>query len=314
MQINSLPHVDSLSNGIYAIDTGFHRPRFAAAYLVVEGGHAAYVDTGTNHSVPRLLDTLGAVGLAPEAVSYVIVTHVHLDHAGGAGLLLRSLPKAQLVVHPRGARHMIDPSKLIAGATAVYGEAQVLRAYGDLVPVTSERLLITEDGMTLKLGDRPLLFIDTPGHARHHHCLWDEDSQGFFTGDTFGLSFRDFDVAGRPWVLPTTSPVQFDPEALKTSVNRVMSFAPEHLYLTHYGRVSDVARLGALMQQQIDKMVALVARTSEHNALVDALRSLYLSGARDHGCQLNDAQITELLATDIELNAQGLRIWADQPT
>ena len=311
-----LPYVDSLPHGIHVIDTGFQRPGFDAAYLIVEDGAAAYVDTGTNYSVPRLLAALAAVGLEPEAVAYVIVTHVHLDHAGGAGLLMQSLPSAQLVVHPRGARHMIDPTQLFNSARAVYGDAEMSRLYGVLVAIPPERVLATEDGMTLRLADRALLFVHTPGHARHHHCIWDERSQGFFTGDTFGLSYREFDVAGRPWVLPTSTPVQFEPEPLKASVRRMLDFAPENLYLTHYGRVGDAARLGALMQQQIDAMAALALELANqpqrHAALKDALSRLYLSGIRAHGCALSDEQIQELLATDIELNAQGLQIWVDR--
>ena len=190
--------VESLPHGIHAIDTGFHRPRFDAAYLMVEAGRAAFIDTGTNHAVPRLLAALAATGLAPEAVDWLIVTHVHLDHAGGAGLLLRSLPNARFVVHPRGARHMIDPSALYEGARAVYGDEEMARSYGKLFAVPAERVVSPVDGETLALAGRPLHFIDTPGHARHHHCIWDERSRGMFTGDTFGLSYREFDVGGRP--------------------------------------------------------------------------------------------------------------------
>ena len=107
--------------GIHTIDTGFVRPNFDAAYLVVQDGHAAFVDCGTNHSVPRMLDALGEAGLSPADVDWLMLTHVHLDHAGGAGELMAHLPNARLVVHPRGARHMIDPTQLWAGASAVYG-------------------------------------------------------------------------------------------------------------------------------------------------------------------------------------------------
>ena len=131
--------VQPLGHGIYAIDTGFQRPQFDAAYLMVEAGRAAFIDTGTNHAVPRLLAALGDLGLGPEAVDWVIPTHVHLDHAGGVGLLMQSLPQARLVVHPRGLRHLIDPTALYMGAKAVYGEAEMQRSYGRLVPVPAER-------------------------------------------------------------------------------------------------------------------------------------------------------------------------------
>jgi len=122
------PYAQAIGHGIHAIDTGFQRPRFDAAWLVVENGRAAFVDTGTNHALPRLLGTLEALGLARSAVDWVIPTHVHLDHAGGAGALMRELPDALLWVHPRGARHMIDPARLVASATAVYGPEEMERS------------------------------------------------------------------------------------------------------------------------------------------------------------------------------------------
>lgn len=310
--------VEALPHSIHAIDTGFHRPRFDAAYLMVEAGRAAFIDTGTNHAVPRLLAALTAAGLAPDAVDWLIVTHVHLDHAGGAGLLMESLPSAKLVVHPRGACHMIDPARLFAGASAVYGEAEMARSYGTLMPVPAERVLATHDDMTLHLAGRPLHFIHTPGHARHHHAIWDARSRGFFTGDTFGLSYREFDdAAGRAWLLPSSTPVQFEPEPLKASVRRMLGFAPEWLYLTHFGRVGDVARLGDSMIEQTDAMEVLARRcegrgAERHAALRQGLAQLYLERLRAHGCALDDEAVLGLLEMDVELNAQGLAIWLDR--
>ena len=308
--------VQPLANGVAVIDTGFHRPLFDAAYLLVEGGRAAFVDTGTNDAVPRLLAALEAFGLDRGDVDYVIPTHVHLDHAGGAGLLMQSLPNARLVVHPRGARHLIDASHLIRSATRVYGEAEIERSYGTLVPVPPERVMRTRDGLTLELAGRPLHFIDTPGHAMHHHCIWDEASRGVFTGDTFGLSYREFDTPRGAWIVPTTTPVQFQPEALRRSIDRIAGLAPEHVYVTHYGRVGDVPRLAALLLAQLDEMVAC-ARTvppgpGRHQALMDGLWSIHLARLRAHGVTLPDARIRELLALDLELNAQGIAIWLDR--
>ena len=131
--------IEALGQGIYAIDTGFQRPRFDAAYLLVEDGRAAFIDTGTNHAVPRLLAALDALQLPRSAVDWVIPTHVHLDHAGGAGLLMQSLPEARLLVHPRGLRHMLDPSALYQGAMALYGEAEMQRSYGQLQAIPASR-------------------------------------------------------------------------------------------------------------------------------------------------------------------------------
>ncbi|HEV7913735.1 MAG TPA: MBL fold metallo-hydrolase [Albitalea sp.] len=305
------PHVD----GIHVIDTGFHRPRFDASYLVVEHGRAAFVDTGTNHALPRLLAALAAAGLQPEQVDWVIATHVHLDHAGGAGLLMQQLPNARLVVHPRGERHLVDPTRLMAGARAVYGDEEVARSYGEVVGIAPQRVMTTHDGMTLALAGRPLLFIDTPGHARHHHCIWDERSRSLFTGDTFGLSYREFDSPRGPWVLPTTTPVQFDPAALRASVRRLLAFEPRWMCLTHYGPVGDVQRLGREFLELLDAMVAIglaaAGATDRHAALKQALEAMYLQQVRRHGSAVDDERTLELLAMDIELNAQGIGIWLD---
>jgi glyoxylase-like metal-dependent hydrolase (beta-lactamase superfamily II) len=286
-------HTDDLGFGIYAIDTGFQRPRFDAAYLVVEQGRAAFIDTGTNFAVPRLLETLHALGLTPDAVDYVIPTHVHLDHAGGVGLLMQSLPTATLVCHPRGLRHLVDPSRLWQSATVVYGEEEMRRSYGELVNVPAERA-------------RP---------AKHHHCIWDARSQGWFTGDTFGLSYREFDQDGRAWALPTSTPVQFEPEAMKASIARMLATHPQRMYVTHYGVVHDVPRVAALLSTLVDRMVAIAraAQAERHASIKRQLLVAYTESLREHGCALSEAEIERLLHTDLELNAQGLEVWLGTP-
>jgi glyoxylase-like metal-dependent hydrolase (beta-lactamase superfamily II) len=308
--------LQALGDGVYAIDTGFQRDHFDAAYLLIEHGRAAFIDTGTNHAVPRLLASLQTLGLGVDAVDWVIPTHVHLDHAGGVGLLMQSLPTAQVLVHPRGARHMIDPRALYQGALAVYGEAEMQRSYGTLVGVAAERVVPSHDEMRIEVGGRELLLLDTPGHARHHHCIWDARSRGWFTGDTFGLSYREFDTASGPWILPTSTPVQFEPEALVASVQRMMSYQPTQMYLTHYGRVRDVPRLAELLLTQARAMAEIAEglRTDaqRHEAIKAALLALYLQGLAAHGCPLPRKRQTELLAMDVELNAQGLGVWLDR--
>ena len=307
-------------HGIHTIDTAFQRAHFDAAYLVVEHGRGALVDCGTQHSIPNILAALERAGLAPANVDWLILTHVHLDHAGGAGALMQLLPNARLAVHPRGVRHMIDPSALVAGATAVYGEAEIARSYGAIVPVPAERVVVAEDGHVVDLAGRPLLCRDTPGHARHHLCVWDARSRSWFTGDTFGLSYRELDGPDGPFILPTTSPVQFEPEALKASIARLLSSAPQAMYLTHYDRVVEVERLAADLVEQIDAMVAIAGEADaaaadaddRHTRLRAALAALYLRRARAHRVPLDDAGVLRVIGMDIELNAQGLACWLDR--
>jgi glyoxylase-like metal-dependent hydrolase (beta-lactamase superfamily II) len=308
--------VSDLGDEVYLIDTGFQRPRFDAAYLVVDGGRAAFVDTGTVYAVPRLLAALASVGLGPEAVDWVIPTHVHHDHAGGVGALMRTLPNATCLVHPRGARHLIDPTVLYQGALAVYGADEMARSYGQLVGVPAERVQSSHDGQRIALGGRTLALIDTPGHARHHHCLWDERSRGWFTGDTFGLSYREFDREGQAWILPTSTPVQFEPDALRASIERLLASSPQAVYLTHYGKLGDVAALGdallGLLERMVERAVALREAPERHTALRRMLRQLYVEDLHAFGSPLTDTQIADALAIDIELNAQGLAIWLDR--
>jgi len=316
MEATTPPAFEDLGHGITAIDTGHVRPRFDASHLVVENGRAAFVDVGTSHSAPGLLAALGAKGLPPEAVDYVIVTHVHLDHAGGAGEMMRRLPRARLVVHPRGARHMVDPSKLWAGASAVFGEESVLRSYGAPVPVDASRVVEAKDGFTLELGGRALRFLDTPGHARHHVCIWDEASRSMFTGDTFGLSYRELASERGAFVLPTTTPVQFEPEALLASIDRLVTHAPVAMLLTHYSRVVEIERLAADLRRQTRELVALGRAEDGKPDRAARLRrgaeELFLGWVRDHGTPLAEESVRELLAVDVELNAQGLEVWLDR--
>lgn len=306
----------SADPSIHTVDTGFQRPGFDAAYLIVQDGRAAFVDCGTSLAVPAMLQRLSKAGLDAEAVDWLLLTHVHLDHAGGAGTLLRQLPNARVVLHPRGAPHMIDPSRLIAGATAVYGEQEIARSYGRIEAVPTERVDIADDGHCVELAGRTLRLVHTPGHAQHHYCIWDARSRSWFTGDTFGLSYRELDSARGAFILPTSSPVQFDPEPLKASVRRMLACQPSAMYLTHYGRVDGVERLAEDLIEQIDAMVAIGrqcdGRPDRHRHLVAALRALYLERALAHGCALDQDAVAEVLAMDIELNAQGLACWLDR--
>lgn len=312
-------HATPLAHGIWLIDTGYQRPMFDAAYLIVEQGRAAFVDTGTSLSVPRLLDALKAAGVARDAVDWVIPTHVHLDHAGGAGALMAELPAAQLLVHPRGAKHLINPSVLLGSARAVYGDEAVRHAYGTVLPVEARRVVSSADGMMVALAGRPLTLLDTPGHARHHHCIWDERSQGFFTGDTFGLSYREFDTPHGEWLLPTTTPTQFDPLALRASIERMLAQQPQRMYLTHYGCIDHVAARGQALLDQLDAVVALgervrsqaLATEARHAALADGLTALYLEQLQRLHSPVPRDRALALLAMDIELNAQGMAGWLD---
>ena len=296
-------------NGIFLVDADYLRPGLAAIHLIVEKGRAALVDTGTSHSLPGVLAALDRLGLSPEAVDYVVLTHVHLDHAGGAGAMMRAFPAARLVVHPRGARHMIDPSKLIEGATAVYGADTIAKVYPDILPVDAARVSEAPEGAEFSLAGRKLVCFDAPGHAYHHICIQDATG-GIFTGDVFGLSYRELDVDGRQFVFPTTTPTQFDPEAMHRTVERIVALAPPAVYQTHYGRFTEIAGGARDLLRRLDHIVALALSGTDD--LKEAMTAYLIAEARQHGCDLPTSELERIWAMDVELNTQGLTYWREK--
>jgi glyoxylase-like metal-dependent hydrolase (beta-lactamase superfamily II) len=302
--------------GITAVDTEYMHPGHAASHVIQDAGHAAFVDVGTNYSVPHLLAALEVLGIAREAVDYVFLTHVHLDHTGGAGRLMQELPNARAVLHPRGAPHMIEPEKLIAGSKAVYGEERFQKLYGDLLPIPAARVQVARDGERYRLGGRELELIHTPGHALHHYAVVDTAHASIFPGDTFGISYREMDSARGAFIFPTTSPSQFDPDQLIASIDRMVGYAPESMYLMHFSRVTDVPRLAGNLKAQVRELVRIThsqANAQDRYAAIRAdMLDLWLGLAHEHGAPLSDAQIATLLRSDLDLNTQGLIIWLDR--
>jgi len=303
----------TLNDGITAIDTEYARPLQDASHLIVEAGRAAFVDTGTNDSVPLLIDALYQQDLDVSDVDFVFLTHIHLDHAGGAGLLMQALPNARCVVHPRGAAHMVDPARLIAGTQAVYGVEETRKMYGDIQPIDASRVDAADDEQWFALGGRKMQTLYTEGHALHHYSLHDPQSHGVFTGDSFGVSYRELDTAAGVMIFPTSTPTQFDPEAAHVSIDRIMACNPEQLYLTHYSRVRDLDRLAADMHVSIDAyaQMALANKDAEDlQATIEPLMADYLTGlAMAHGYQGGDEALQFILEVDIVLNSKGLVSW-----
>lgn len=302
-----------LDDGIVAIDTEYARPRQDASHLIIEDGRAAFVDTGINSSVPLLLDALRAHDLDIGDVDYVILTHVHLDHAGGAGLLMQALPNATCVVHRYGAPHMIDPVKLVAGTEAVYGVEETRKTYGTIRPIDASRIHIPGDTDWISLNGRELQLLNTEGHARHHHVISDPRSKGVFTGDSFGVSYRELDTGEGEIVFPTSTPVQFDPVKAHNAVDRIMACEPQQLYLTHFSRVHNLERLAAQMHAGIDAYVKM-AQTLEGDdnrscKLREMLFEYYVDRLDDHGYTGDRESIRAVMGIDVELNAQGLEVW-----
>lgn len=307
------PLITRHPDGIFAVDAQYLHPGHAAVHIIQQGARAAIVDTGANSSIPHVLAALDQLGIAREAVEFLFLTHVHLDHAGGAGTLMQALPNARAYLHPRGVPHMLEPSKLIAGSKAVYGDEAFQQLYGDIVPISADRIVSVTDGQRVRLGDRSFELIHTPGHALHHYAIVDPAHASIFTGDTFGVSYREMDTAKGAFILPTTSPSQFDPEQLIASIDRLMSYAPTSMYLMHYSRVTDVPRLARQLKWQIGEFVRIARENGQaadaHEAICTAMLELWLGLLEEHGSPLRAQDVAALLEGDLELNAQGLLIW-----
>ena len=313
---DQFPNITEFDHGIAAIDTEYARPLQDASHLIVESGRGAFVDTGVNSSVPILIAALQRYDLDPGDVDTVFLTHIHLDHAGGAGLLLQQLPNASCVVHPRGAPHMIDPARLIAGTEAVYGKQQTQKLYGTIRPIDAGRIDIAEDGQRFELNGRELQTFYTEGHARHHYCLSDETSKGVFTGDSFGVSYRELDTAAGEFIFPTTTPVHFDPKEAHKSVDRIMSYEPEHVYLTHYSQVGGLERLAADMHKGIDAFVDIAHENASAEERTEVLQSAifeyFVEGLLQHGFEGDRDTMWSILNIDVKLNTQGIEVWLDR--
>jgi glyoxylase-like metal-dependent hydrolase (beta-lactamase superfamily II) len=314
MNTNSVkPRITRHPDGIFAVDAEYVRPGYAAVHIIQHNGRAAFVDTGTNHSVPHLLAALDELGIAYDSVDYVLLTHVHMDHAGGAGLLLQHLPNARVLIHPRGVPHMIDPSKLVAASQAVYGVEAFRKLYGDVLPVPQDRIVSVSDNYRCDLGGRELELIHTPGHALHHYAVVDRAHAAIFSGDTFGLSYRALDTPQGAFIVPTSSPSQFDADQLISSIDRMMSYAPDSIYLMHYSRVTGTPRLAAMLKSQIREFVRMARQSADlpnvHDAIREQMMAMWLTLLQQQGSTLTTREVSDWLEGDLELNAQGLVIW-----
>src|SRR3569833_2026945 len=204
------PRITRHPDGIFAVDAEYVRPGYAAVHIIQQNGRAAFVDTGTNYSVPHLLAALEELGIARDAVDYVLLTHVHLDHAGGAGLLCHHLPNARVLIHPRGVAPMVEPTKLDAASQGVYGVEAFRNLYGDVLPVPKDRVVSVTDNDRCDLGGRELLLLHTPGHALHHYVIVDRAHSAIFAGETKKQTKQTHKTPQGAFIVPTTSPSQFD--------------------------------------------------------------------------------------------------------
>lgn len=297
---------------IITVDCRYFRPEFAASYLLADGEEAAFIDNNTTHALPLLLEALAREGLRPEQVRYAIITHVHLDHAGGSSALMTACPQAELLAHPKAAPHLIDPSRLIASARKVYGDAVFERLYGQIHPIDASRVRSLQDGEQVALGSGELTFLHTRGHANHHFCIHDPATRSIFTGDAFGLVLPALQRTGT-FAFPSTSPTEFDPVEARGSIGRVLATGAARAFPTHFGEVRDLAGVATQLNAHLDfseKLLAEMESGALSDAEVDAAceartREHYWASLKARGIPVS-SDVRELLEMDLRLNGAGI--------
>lgn len=300
-------------DSVVLIDAHYVAPNKAAVYLILENGRAAFIDNNTSHALPHLMGALQRVGLTPEDVEYAIITHVHLDHAGGTASLLKACPNATVLAHPRAARHIVEPARLVAGAKAVYGEEVFQRLYGDIEGVPADRVRVMQDGEELDWGNRRLRFFYTLGHASHHFCVYDSGSNGVFSGDAFGLGLTDLVRPGPPFLICSTSPPDFDAEEAYRSVRMIEETGADWAFLPHFGSYPDLKQGAAqmihalgLMENILNEAVFGEVREEELDAFC-LMRAGTATRTHLEWCKVSDISFDlAWLGEDIRLNAMGL--------
>lgn len=306
MEEELLIRIDDRIELIDGFDLGM--PGRTGTYVIKED-ELTLIETGPSPSVEYVKQGLVSLGFSLDAVKYIIVTHVHLDHAGGAGLLLEECPNAQVIVHPRGYRHLADPTKLVAGAKMVYGES-FSDLFDPVVPIPEDRLIEKSEGDTLDIGeDCTLQFLDTPGHAKHHFSIYDPVSNGLFTGDAVGIRYEELIDDGVDFFLPSTSPNHFDPDVMHETINRVRDMNLSRIFHGHFGMTLNINEALDQVSEWLDVFVAegekVTKRGETHVELSENLLQRLRSHLRMLGVE-DDHDVYTILKVDMEVSAMGI--------
>ncbi len=301
--------LDAIAPGLLRFDTGYIRQAHTACYVVEDRGCVAIIDTGVGASIPALLQKLEEIGLTRDNVEWVIPTHVHLDHAGGAGALMQALPNARLGVHPSGAEHMIDPTRLEAGVRALYGDAFFEREYAPLIPVPADRVEILEDETDLRVGTRLLDVLHTPGHAWHHLSLLDTASNILIAGDAFGASYPPYVGEQHAFAVPVVPPPQFKPEAYQATLQRIVELLPTAVAPAHFPLIHDVPAMAQQLSEMLDAGIEQTMQAASKAELKERLQTAWARWLPP-GCAKED--FIKDFDMDIWLTAEGMWLWREK--
>jgi glyoxylase-like metal-dependent hydrolase (beta-lactamase superfamily II) len=294
--------------GITGVDTMMTgRPVVTSAYLI-HASEPALVETGPTTSAEAVLAGLASLDMGPDDLAHIVVTHIHLDHAGGLGRLAAAFPSATVWVHQRGAPHVVDPTKLVASAARVYGEERMSRMFGPVDPTPKDRVRPVDEGDVVKLRDRSLEVMYTPGHASHHVSLVDSDSGAVFTGDALGVHLPDVRV-----LQPATPPPDIDIELGVRSIERIRDRAETLLLFSHFGPVTEVGELCAIAAARLQRWAGIVREAMDETEDLDRITELLRTRTADEfenaAAARDEIDRFEILA-DMRNNAAGLaRYW-----
>ncbi|MDH4263729.1 MAG: MBL fold metallo-hydrolase [Spirochaetia bacterium] len=311
--------MSEVNKNVVTVDCHYVREKLAASYIIKGQSDSVIVETGHPAAVKHILAALENNEISPESISHIMITHVHLDHSGGVGGLVKSCPDAKVICHPRARLHLMDPERLIKGSKVVYGEPLFNSLYGKIESVPGEKIIAVEDGQTLDAAGQKFTFLHTEGHARHHICIHDTTSNTIFTGDTFGLAYPDLQLGSRKFMYPATTPSDFDIPQARKSIQRILDLKVESAWLTHYGNWSDMKDGAAQLNDALDE-IENVQEVAQKNSLegddlkkfcYEGLKKFIISGLENRDLVLTSEQ-WKIFDYDVKINASGISYAVDK--
>lgn len=309
--------LDKEFDSILCIDNQYLQEYFACTYLIKEKNRALFIDNGTNSNIPILLDTLKKIGYKNEEVEFLIITHIHLDHAGATSKLIEFFPNAKILAHPKAAPHLINPKRIIEGASAVYGKENFYKMYGELKEIPESRIQIMKDEEEISFGERKLKFMYTKGHANHHFVIQDSKTNSIFTGDSFGVSYPIMREGKNFIITPSTTPTDFDSNEAILSIEKILKTKSTRAYLTHFNYFENLESGGEelikglkKMQNILDKLIELELKNEEQKLFTEKeIRNYYKIEIEK---KKMNPKILDFLEDDIIINAQGINFVANR--
>ncbi len=306
-----------LNDSIICIDNHYIQENFACSYLLKEKDRALFIDNGTNSNISILLDVLKQNGYSKEQVEYLVITHIHLDHAGATSGLIEHFPNAKILAHPKASPHLINPKRIIEGASSVYGKENFSKMYGEIKEIPESKVISMKDEEEILFGDRKLKFYFTKGHANHHFVIHDFGTNSIFTGDSFGVSYPIMKSQKNFLIFPTTTPTDFDSKEAILSIEKILNTNSDIAYLTHFNSFEQM-KLGAeeliegllKMQKLLDKLIELELKDQEQKTYTENFILEYYTKKIEK--KKFPLEVLKFLKDDILINAMGINFVANR--